>query len=231
MSRLKLEFDAVPHYRCSTACASEFLGTLTLVVAGAGSVALTSLMKLAGSLLVVASVFGLTVTVLGMTLGRFSAVHVDPAVSLAHVFAGRLQVGLFVPLTIFQMFGAIAAGIILRLLFPASAMSSFLGSTSLASTITPWAGIILESAGTFVLCSVILQSPLRELGPRSTSIVVGFTLFILIVILGPFTSASLNPARSLGPALVSGHLDNLEVYIVGPLAGGLLAGVIARMRK
>jgi MIP family channel proteins len=221
----------VPCYQCRAACASEFLGTLTLVVAGAGIVALTSLWNLDGSLPLVALVFGVTVAALGMTLGRFSGAHVNPAVSLAHVFAGRLRVGLCVPLVFFQVLGAIVAGIILRLVFPVSPASNFLGSTSLASSVTPWAGIILESAGTFTLSSVILYTPLQGLGPRGKSIIVGAALFLLILILGPFTGASLNPARSLGPALVSGHLENLEVYIAGPLAGGLVAGAIGRMRK
>ncbi len=223
--------ETAPCYECRTVCASEFLGTLTLVVAGAGIVALTSLMRLAGSLSLVAFVFGLTVAALGVTLGRFSGAHVNPAVSLAHVLAGRLRVGLYVSLVLFQVLGAVVAGIILRLFFPVSPVSSFLGSTTLASTVTPWAGIILESAGTLVLCNVILHPPWGGLGPRGKSIVVGCTLFILIVILGPLTGASLNPARSLGPALVSGHLENLEVYLVGPLAGGVVAGVIERMRK
>ncbi len=89
----------------------------------------------------------------------------------------------------------------------------------------------MEFSGTFVLCSAILFLPLDRIGPIVKPILVGSTLFLLILMLGPFTGASLNPARSLGPALASGHVENLAVYFVGPLAGGLVAGILGRLRR
>ncbi len=224
------ESQTVPRSQYRMSFVTEFLGTMALVIAGAGSVALTSVAGISEGLVLVALVFGATVFSLGATLGRLSSVHINPAVSLAHVLSGRLRPNLLVPRVLFQVLGAICGGIVLSLFFPSSAASGYLGSTLLASTIPPWTGTILEAAGTFVL-SIVILTPMRGLGTNTNSMLVGFALFILIMILGPLTSASLNPARSIGPAIVSRHLEDLEVYIIGPLAGGLLAGVIARIRR
>ncbi len=151
--------------------------------------------------------------------------------SLANVFAGRLRAGLLVPFAFFQVLGALTAGAILRLVFPASSASNFLGSTLLAPSITSSVAILLESAGTFLLSWLILNVSSSKCGRRRQAALVGITLFLLILVLGPLTGASLNPARSLGPALASGHLENLGVFVVGPLAGGAAAGVIGRMRR
>jgi MIP family channel proteins len=220
----------IDRYQYGTALISEFLGTLILVLAGAGMVAYTSLSESAGGLLGIAFVFGLTVATLGILLGSISGAHVDPAVSLAHTCAGKLRASLFLAFAVFQVLGGIVGGIILRMFFPSSSRSSFLGSTSLASSINPWVGVALEFSGTFVLCSAILFLPLDRIGPIVKPILVGSTLFLLILMLGPFTGASLNPARSLGPALASGHVENLAIYFVGPLSGGLVAGIIGRFR-
>ncbi len=109
---------ALPCYQCRQACAGEFFGTLALVVAGAGTVAATTLVEVPRGLFLVALGFGLTVGLLGIALGKVSGAHVNPAVSLASVLAGRLRTGLTVPFAFFQLLGALTAGAILRIVFP-----------------------------------------------------------------------------------------------------------------
>ncbi len=228
-SRSKCE--GLPCYQCREACTSEFVGTLALVLAGAGTVAATSLVELPQRLFLIALAFGLTVGLLGISLGRISGAHVNPAVSLASLLAGRLRTGLIVPYAFFQVLGAITGGEILRIVFPASSASSFLGSTLLSPSVTPEVAVLFELAGTFLLSSTILIVSLRKFCSRKQAALVGITLFLLILVLGPLTGASFNPARSLGSALGSGHFENLGVFLVGPLAGGAAAGALGRLRR
>src|SRR6266567_6034897 len=152
---------------------------LTLVVAGAGAVALTTLIQIPDGLALVALVFGVTVSTVGVTLGRFSSAHINPAVTVAHCLAGKSSPKLFFPIVLFQVIGGITGGIILSFFFPKSEASNYLGSTLLASTVPPWTGTTLEAAGTFVL-SIMILAPLRRLGTKANSTLVGLTLFILI---------------------------------------------------
>ena len=154
----------LPCYQCRKSCASEFLGTLAPVVAGAGTVAFASLVELPQSLLLIALSFGLTVGALGLVLGGVSGAHVNPALSVANVFVGRLRTGLLVPFAFFQVLGALTAGAILRLVFPAPSASTFLGSTLLAPSITSSVAVLLESAGTFLLSGVILNVSSSKFG-------------------------------------------------------------------
>lgn len=193
--------------------------------------AATTLVEVPRGLFLVALGFGLTVGLLGIALGKVSGAHVNPAVSLASVLAGRLRTGLTVPFAFFQLLGALTAGAILRIVFPLLSASSFLGSTLLASSVTPTVGVLLELIGTFLLSSVVLNISSSRFGSRGQAALVGITLFLLILVLGPLTGASFNPARSLGPALASSYFENVGVFIVGPLAGGAAAGVLTRMRR
>ncbi len=114
------------------ACTSEFFGTLLLVLFGAGSVAYASVVRMASpeSLLVFAAVFGITVATVIVFFGPSSGAHINPAISLAHLIAGRLDRRLIVFYIFFQILGGLVAGAVLSMLFTASPSTSFLGSTS-----------------------------------------------------------------------------------------------------
>jgi len=90
-------------------------------------------------------------------------------------------------------------------------------------------GIALEAAGTFVLALVALIASSRIRRAGTQALVVGAVLFLLILVLGPLTGAGFNPARSFGPALAAGFFDDLHVYILGPVAGGLSAALAFRV--
>ncbi len=116
------------------ACGSEFLGTMLLVLVGPGTVAYTSVIRMTRpeSLLAFGAAFGIIVAIAGTFLGPVSGAHINPAISLANFLASRLGRNLLLTYISFQILGALAGGAVLRILFPVSSSSSFLGSTSTA---------------------------------------------------------------------------------------------------
>lgn len=207
-------------------CFAELLGTYLLVFCGPASVILTAnaLLAKTESLVIIATTFALVVGIMILLLGEHSGAVINPAVLIAALVSRTLKKELFLPYVIFQIFGGLLAGATLKILF-SSFDTTDLGSTKLASGVGPIEGIVIELVGTFLLSSsALLAGKLKK--DLSKAALVGVTLFFLILAFGPLTGASLNPARSLGPALASGYLNNLYVYLVGPCAGGLAAGIL-----
>ncbi|HKT22479.1 MAG TPA: aquaporin, partial [Nitrososphaerales archaeon] len=133
----------MPCASCKKECLAELLGTYLLVFVGPGSVIVASLLHMAAleSLAFVAAVFGGTVAAVILVLGRFSGAHINPAVTVASMAGGQLRRGLFVPYILFQLVGGLAAGLSLRLGFGATDLGANLGSTSLASGVSPVEGV------------------------------------------------------------------------------------------
>ena len=211
-------------------CLSEMLGTYTLVLVGPSSVVLASLTTLpaAVKLFAVAAVFGLTVACLVIALAERSGANINPGITVATLAAGSSEERMFLPYVISQVIGGVAAGLTLEVIFESLSSSDYLGSTKLAAGVSPVEGTVLEVLGTFVLAmSALFASTIFKAKSRQ-AFFVGGTLFILILLIGPFTGASFNPARSLGPSLFSGYFDSQWVYWVGPLLGGACAGLIFR---
>jgi aquaporin-4 len=202
-----------------------------LVLIGPGTVAAVSLAQgittLAG-LVIIAFAFGATVALVILLLGRISGAHINPAITLAHTIAGKTTLDMFVPYISFQVLGGLLAAFTVKLIFSPFGSAADLGTTKLASGVNPLVGTVLEIAGTFVLAMSGFLASLRVHKKRGEAALIGTTLFFIILALGPLTNASLNPARSLGPALASGYLTDLYVYWIGPLAGGLIAGLVYR---
>ncbi len=201
---LQQRSSSFPCAGCKRQCASELLGTYLLVFLGPGSIVAASLWGLSSiqSLLFVAAVFGSTVASVILVLGRFSGAHINPAISVGSAVAGLLKRELFLPYLVFQVTGALLAGICLRLLLGAGGLDSHLGSTQLASGVGAIEGVSLEIIGTFFLALSALTAGSFLKSPVKQAIMVGGTLFVLILLIGPLTGASFNPARSLGPALL-----------------------------
>lgn len=232
MERL-LQKSSLPCAGCKRQCTSELVGTYLLVFFGPGSVVAASLWGLSSieTLLFVAAVFGSTVASVILVLGRFSGAHINPAVSVSSAVAGLLKRELFLPYLVFQVAGALLAGICLRILFGAGGLDTHLGSTQLAPGISPIEGICLEIIGTFFLAlSALIAGSLLK-SPVKQAILVGGTLFVLILLIGPLTGASFNPARSLGPALLSGYSSGQLIYYLGPVVGAACAGLAFGMLR
>ncbi len=182
-----------------------------------------------GALLFIALSFGSTVALVILLLGKYSGAHINPAVTLARVFA-RLSIrDLFVPYVGFQLLGGLTAGLTLRQLFISVDATKNLGSTELADGIDPFFGIVLEAVGTFVLSFSVLVVSTHIRSSAKQAFLVGTTLFLLVVLIGPLTGGSFNPARSLGPSVASGYFDHHYVFWVGPFLGALLSGSTFRV--
>lgn len=209
------------------------LGTYLLVFVGPGSVIVASSLTLTPleALSTVAAVFGCTVAAAILLLGRFSGAHINPAVTIANAAARRLKVGRLLPYVSFQLLGALLAGLSLRVVFGGGGLANALGSTRLAPGVSPAEGVVLEVLGTFLLATAALSAGSFMRRPLGQALLVGGTLFLLIMVIGPLTGASFNPARSLGPSLFSGYFGDQMVYYVGPVVGGALAGLAFRMHR
>jgi MIP family channel proteins len=221
---------SIPCSKCKRECSAEFLGTYLLVLFGAGSVIVSSVVKGFGALVFVAGTFAGTVMLAILLLGKHSGAHINPAVTIAHALAKRTRNDLILPYLCFQGFGAVVAALTLRMFFlNQTAFPADLGSTELAGGLNPIYGIAIEAIGTFLLCSAALTATFYIQKPPRQAALVGGTLFFLILLFGPLTGASFNPARSMGPALWSWHWGGEYVYLIGPLLGASLAALFFKL--
>ncbi len=200
---------------------AEFIGTFSLVFAGTGAIVINEASHGAIGHVGIALTFGLVVLVMIYTLGDISGAHINPAVTVGFWLARRFSGREVLPFVASQCAGAFAASGVMRFLFPADVL---LGTTRPAGP--PMQSFILELILTALLMFVVLgvSTGGREKG-ITAGIVVGSLIGLEAMFAGPICGASMNPARSLGPAIVSGHVTDLWIYLAAPLlAAGL--GVI-----
>ena len=199
--------------------AAEFIGTFSLVFAGTGAIVVNETSNGAVTHVGVALTFGLVVLAMIYTVGDISGAHLNPAVSLGFFAARRFQLREVIPYIVSQCAGAFAASGILRLLFPRDAT---LGATLPAGSATQ--SFVLELILTAILMFVILSVSTGAAEKGITAgIAVGSVIGLEAMFAGPICGASMNPARSLAPAVVSQHLSSLWIYLVAPTTGALLA--------
>jgi aquaporin NIP len=203
--------------------AAEALGTFALVFAGTGAVVIDDLRGGAVSHVGVALTFGLVVLALIYALGDVSGAHLNPAVTLGFFLARRFEGRGVLPYVGSQVAGALAASFLLRLLFPTHPT---LGATEPAGP--AWQSFVLEVVLTLLLMVVILtvSSGAKEKGVMA-GVAVGSVIALEALFAGPICGASMNPARSLAPALVSLRLEPLWVYLTAPVVGAALAVPVA----
>lgn len=200
-------------------CFAEFLGTFALVFAGTGAIVINDVSAGAVTHVGIALTFGLVVLAMIYAVGDISGAHINPAVTSAFWLSGRFPGRSVLPYIASQCLGAIVASAAMRLLFPAHA--------TLGTTLPAGSGVqsfVLELILTFLLMFVILNvsTGAKEKG-ITAGIAVGAVIALEALFAGKICGASMNPARSLAPALVSGHLEHLWIYIVAPVAGASLA--------
>ena len=197
---------------------AEFIGTYALVFFGTGAMTVESMHPNIG-VFGIAAAFGIVVMTMIYTFGETSGAHINPAVTIGFAFSGRFDKKEVFPYILSQVLGAIAASFTLKLLFPALALY---GNTIPSDG---WLqSFILEFILTFILMLVILKvsSGSKETGTIA-AIAIGGTVLIEALVFGPITGASMNPARSIAPALASGNYTDLWLYIVSPIFGALAA--------
>ena len=203
---------------------AELVGTFILVFAGTGAIIINRLQDNAISHVGVALTFGLVVLAMIYTLGDRSGAHLNPAVSLAFSVAGRFPRAEVLPYVSAQLAGAFGASALLRVLFPAGATEAgtYLGATLPAGSVAQ--SFVLEVVLTAILMFVILNvsTGAKEKG-ITAGIAIGATVGLEAMFAGPICGASMNPARSFGPAILSLHLEHLWIYLLAPTLGALLA--------
>jgi MIP family channel proteins len=198
--------------------AAEVFGSFALVFAGTGAIVINNL-RGGVTHVGIALTFGLIVLALIYALGDVSGAHFNPAVTLGFSAARRFPLRSVGPYLLCQCAGAILASVVLRLLFPEHAG---LGATRPAGPW--WQSFVLEFILTLLLMAVILcvSTGAKEKGIMA-GVAVGSVIALEALFAGPVCGASMNPARSLAPALVSGNLSDLWIYLTAPLAGALAA--------
>lgn len=199
--------------------AAEAWGTFALVLAGTGAIIINDVSGGSITHPGVALTFGLVVLAMIYSLGEVSGAHLNPAVSLGFAAAGRLPAAR-VPLYVgAQLVGAVLASLVLHGLFPTH---KTLGAALPAGPDAQ--SFMLELLLTMILMFAILSVSVgaKEKG-LTAGIVVGAVVALEAMFAGPICGASMNPARSLGPALVSGQLEHLYIYLLAPVLGALLA--------
>ena len=204
-------------------------GTYLLVLIGPASVVTVSLVPSLPpfeALTFIALAFGLIVSSVIMLFGRRSGAHINPAITIAAALGSDFQPRLVLPYVGFQAVGGLLAGFSLKLAFGSLSPNTYLGATRLSAGLTPVEGIAIETAGTFVLAFSALFASTMACGRIRQGVLVGATLFSLILLIGPMTGASFNPVRSLGPSLFSGYFASQYIYLIGPVAGAASAGLI-----
>ena len=204
---------------------AESFGTFCLVFAGTGAIVVDQLTAGEISHVGIALTFGLIVLVMINTLGDVSGCHINPAVTLGFWVAGRLGGRQVFPYILAQCVGGLAASGCLRLLFPDA---ETLGETVPSGS--PMQSFLLESLLTFMLMVVILSV---ATGGKEKGLLAGITIGSVIaleaIFAGPISGASMNPARSLGPAVLQLRFDSLWVYLLAPCLGAVAAVPLCRV--
>ncbi len=198
---------------------AEAFGTFVLVFAGTGAIVIDGVQG-GVTHVGIALTFGLAVLLMVYTIGEVSGAHINPAVTLGFAAARRFPLGSVVLYIASQCIGALLASILMLLLFGQE--STHLGTNHPAGP--PWQSFVLEVILTFFLMTVILSvtTGAKEKG-ITAGIAIGGTIALDALFAGRLTGASMNPARSLAPALVSGDLKDLWIYLLAPIVGALLA--------
>jgi aquaporin Z len=203
---------------------SEFIATYALVFCGTGVGVVNEMSNGVITHTGIAITVGLIVLAMIYAFGDISGAHINPAVTIAFTVAGRMPAKETVPYIVAQLAGAFAASGTLRMMFPAS--------ETLSSTIPTGSDLqsfVMEVILTFILMLVILNvsTGAKEKG-ITAGIAIASVVGLEVMFAGPVSGGSMNPARSLAPAVVSGHLQSAWIYLAAPVLGAVAAVFIAR---
>ena len=197
---------------------AEGVGTMLLTLIACG-VAVTS-----GNLVAISLAFGLVIVAAAYSIGNVSGCHINPAVSIALTVAGKMDKKECIRYIIAQIIGAFVGSLLLDLIL--NGFTS-LGANGLGGSTTVWIALVVEVILTFIFTTTILGVTDKSENGHATGIVIGLTLTLVHLFGIPFTGTSVNPARSIAPAILEGGdaLKYLWIFIVAPVVGAILAGL------
>lgn len=201
------------------ALTAEFIGTFALIFIGAGAGALGI-----GGLVGVAFAHGLVIVGFAYAYGHISGAHVNPAVTTSMLVAGEIDGKTAAGYIVVQLLGGTAGAF--ALMHALGDAHGTLGATVLADNVSVAQGFGIELILTFFLANAVLNCAASGKAGNMAGLAIGMTLTFCILMGGPLTGGSLNPARSLGPALAHGDTANLWLYFVAPVLGGVLAALL-----
>nr|APA28756.1 aquaporin 2B [Bemisia tabaci] len=208
---------------------AEFIGTLLLVLIGCMSIAFSKTDNFL-DVVKIALTFGLIIATMVQSIGHVSGCHINPAVTCGLAISGHISLIKAVLYIVVQCLGAVCGAIILSEISPSSGFGKGgnLGVTTVSAELSAKQGFIVEAIITFVLILVVQSvCDVRRTDLKgSVGVAIGFAITCCHLAAIKYTGASMNPARSFGPALVSGIWDNHWVYWAGPILGGVVAGLI-----
>lgn len=200
---------------------AEFIGTFALIFIGVSAICGNA------GLVGIALAHGLTIAVMVSAIGHISGGHFNPAVTVGALVGGKIKAGDAVAYIIAQLCGAIAGALVVKVIFsPATYEAVMLGTPMLGQGVSMVSGITMESILTFFLVLIVYGTAIDHRAPKMGGLFIGLTIILDILAGGPVSGASMNPARTFGPALIGGYWDNHIVYWIGPLIGGALAGLL-----
>jgi aquaporin Z len=198
---------------------AEFIGTFALVFCGTGAIIINQESNGAVTHAGIAITFGLIVATMIYTLGNISGAHLNPAVTIAFSISKIFDKKEIAPYIISQILGALLASCILKFLFPSNHL---LGATLPSGTAMQ--SFVLEFILTFLLMFVIIQVATGDEHQKMfAGSVIGAVVLLEALFAGPICGASMNPARSLAPAIVSGHYEHLWIYLLATTVGATVA--------
>jgi MIP family channel proteins len=210
---------------------AELIGTYLLVLAGT-SVAVAAILDrpIAGGTansLAVALAFGLALVALVNALGHVSGCHLNPAVTLGLAVTGKFPWKYVPAYLVAQLIGAVLASLTVWVTYGDAARDeASLAATLPSDGVSTLTVLVIETIVTFFLVLTIVSVATDDRVPQSVAgLSVGFTLAVCVLVAGPLSGGAVNPARALGPMIVSGRFDGVWAYLVGPLLGGILAAV------
>ncbi len=200
---------------------AELIGTFILVFCGAGSIIINHISNGALGHVGISAAFGLVVMIVIYSIGEISGAHINPAVTIAFWIANKFDKQKLLPYISFQIVGAIIASGLLFLLFPEIKVT---GATVPGENISLLQAFIMEFLLTFILMFVIINvsTGSKEMGVMA-GISIGGTVALEALIGGPISGASMNPARSIAPAIFTGDIQYLWIYILAPVLGAGMA--------
>ena len=206
---------------------SEFIGTFSMIFCGTGAMTVNEITGGEVTHVGIAITWGLIVMAMIYAFGETSGAHFNPAVTIAFAYAKKFAWKEVPKYIIAQILGAFAASLILWFLFPTS---ETLGAT--IPTVDVGRAFVMELLLTFFLMVVIINV---STGSKETGIIAGIAVGAVVLLeamfAGPITNASMNPARSIAPAIVSGKMQHLWMYILAPILGAILAVISCKLVK